>query len=122
MCIHPEVMKEQSNSARTQMCRLKVKTRSCHFHNRVERKKEDPAVSESLVMDMEDLVKLGNLHKFCPYYMAREIQKEADIIFMPYNYLLDPKVRKSLGIVLSNNVVILDEAHNIERYILGYFL
>ncbi|CAH0549063.1 unnamed protein product [Brassicogethes aeneus] len=122
MCIHPEVMKEQSNSARTQMCRLKVKSRNCHFHNRVERKKEDPAVSESPVMDIEDLVKLGNLHKFCPYYMAREIQKEADIIFMPYNYLLDPKVRKSLGIVLSNNVVILDEAHNIERYIFIYFL
>ncbi|CAH0562418.1 unnamed protein product [Brassicogethes aeneus] len=82
--------------------------------------KKDPAVSESPVMDIEDLVKLGNLHKFCPYYMAWEIQKEADIIFMPYNYLFYPKVRKSLGIVLSNNVVILDEAHNIKRSIIRH--
>lgn len=28
----------------------------------------------------------------CPYYMARELKTNADIIFMPYNYLLDLKV------------------------------
>ena len=28
----------------------------------------------------------------CPYYLARELKKEADIIFMPYNYILDVKV------------------------------
>jgi len=28
----------------------------------------------------------------CPYYTSKELKKEADIIFMPYNYLIDPKV------------------------------
>ncbi len=34
---------------------------------------------------------LGKKHNFCPYYMSRELYRTADVIFMPYNYLLDHK-------------------------------
>ena len=52
------------------------------------------------VLDIEDLVKMGKKKVFCPYYMARELKRDADIIFMPYNYLLDPKTRKAHGVEL----------------------
>ncbi|KAF6001007.1 hypothetical protein F1559_001113 [Cyanidiococcus yangmingshanensis] len=39
----------------------------------------------------------------------------ADIIFCPYSYLVDPIVRKRMGIDVTGAVVILDEAHNIEE-------
>ncbi|XP_017781258.1 PREDICTED: regulator of telomere elongation helicase 1 homolog isoform X2 [Nicrophorus vespilloides] len=115
MCIHPEIIKEESNSVKINMCRMKVKSHSCHFYNRVERQKVNPQVTEPSIVDIEDIVKLGSQHKFCPYYMSKELQQKANIIFMPYNYLLDARVRKSIGVELTNNIVILDEAHNIER-------
>lgn len=31
--------------------------------------------------------------RVCPYYLSRNLTQRADILFMPYNYLLDPKVR-----------------------------
>lgn len=62
-------------------------------------------------MDIEDLVKEGIQKKyknkqmpfssqhilfsrFCPYFAARDLKEKADIIFMPYNYLLDAKVNE----------------------------
>lgn len=32
---------------------------------------------------------------------------------MPYNYLLDEKIRENFGIEYQNSVIIFDEAHNI---------
>ncbi|XP_073944470.1 regulator of telomere elongation helicase 1 [Choristoneura fumiferana] len=115
MCIHPEVSKETNNMNKVHMCQLRVKSRTCHFFNNVESKKEDRAVKGDDILDIEDLVAVGKKLKACPYYLAKELKQEADIIFMPYNYLLDPKSRKANGVELTNNIVILDEAHNVEK-------
>lgn len=36
-------------------------------------------------------------YRVCPYYMARELKTNAEIVFMPYNYMLDPKVEDFLA-------------------------
>ncbi|XP_065192679.1 uncharacterized protein LOC135823764 isoform X2 [Sycon ciliatum] len=66
--------------------------------------------------DIEELVTLAKQKKTraCPYFGARELAKGAQIIFCPYNYLIDPLIRKQMDIELRGNVVVLDEAHNIE--------
>ncbi|CAH2086921.1 unnamed protein product [Euphydryas editha] len=115
MCIHPEVSKETNNMNKVHMCQLKVKTRTCHFYNNVESKKDDRSVKGDEILDIEDLVTVGKKLKCCPYYLSKELKQDADIIFMPYNYLLDPKSRKANGVELLNNIVILDEAHNVEK-------
>lgn len=115
LCTHPEVSREANNTIKLHMCQSRVKARSCMLYNNVESKRNDSKVLDSRVVDIEDLVGLGKSLSFCPYYMARSLREGADIVFMPYNYLLDPKTRKANGIELHNSVVILDEAHNIEK-------
>uniref|UniRef100_A0A8C0IIP4 Regulator of telomere elongation helicase 1 n=1 Tax=Bubo bubo TaxID=30461 RepID=A0A8C0IIP4_BUBBB len=95
LCINPEV-KRQENS---------------HTQVRTDTEKE---LIES-IMDIEDLVKNGNKHRACPYYLSRSLKQQADIIFMPYNYLLDSKSRRAHNLDLKGTVVILDEAHNVEK-------
>ncbi|KAL7744472.1 hypothetical protein ACLKA6_001847 [Drosophila palustris] len=115
LCIHPDVMREQGNSNKTNMCKLKVHSKTCTFQQRVESKKDHPDFRGPTIMDIEDLIKVGQRLKMCPYYASKELVKDADITFMPYNYLLDPKARKANKIELNNTIVILDEAHNIEK-------
>ncbi|XP_020278263.1 regulator of telomere elongation helicase 1 homolog isoform X2 [Pseudomyrmex gracilis] len=114
LCIHPEVSKETNAFNKIHMCHSKVKSRTCFYFNNVETRKDDPVFKQE-ILDIEDLVKVGQKQKCCPYFLAKELKQTADIIFMPYNYLLDPKTRKSQGIDLQNTVVLLDEAHNVEK-------
>ncbi|KAI9504346.1 helicase C-terminal domain-containing protein [Coemansia spiralis] len=69
---------------------------------------------ENEIWDIEDIVKLGKDLNACPYYASRELTSSAHIVFCPYNYILDPGVRSAVGISLEEDIVILDEAHNIE--------
>ncbi|XP_042265634.1 regulator of telomere elongation helicase 1 isoform X2 [Thunnus maccoyii] len=114
LCINPEVMRQDSNHVKVHMCRAKVSTRSCVYYNNVDEKSTDRDLTNS-ILDMEDLVKFGNKNRVCPYYLSRSMKTQADVIFMPYNYLLDPKSRRAHNIELNGAVVIFDEAHNVEK-------
>lgn len=66
-------------------------------------------------LEIEQLVKLGNIRGPCPFYLAREMARTADLVFMPYNYLIDSKNRAGLNMLrLENSILIFDEAHNVE--------
>ncbi|XP_039092874.1 LOW QUALITY PROTEIN: regulator of telomere elongation helicase 1 [Hyaena hyaena] len=114
LCIHPEVKKQESNHMQIHLCRKKVASRSCHFYNNVEEKSLEQELTTS-ILDIEDLVRSGNKHRLCPYYLSRNLKQQADIIFTPYNYLLDAKSRRAHSIDLKGTVVIFDEAHNVEK-------
>lgn len=62
----------------------------------------------------------GKKSGFCPFYFSRQptTLEQADLVLMPYSYLLDPSVRSSIpGLQehLRGGVVIIDEAHNIDK-------
>ncbi|KAG8447235.1 hypothetical protein GDO86_014630 [Hymenochirus boettgeri] len=113
-CDTTEVKKQESTQIKVLMCRSKVSTRSCHFYNNVDEKRTQMDLTHH-ILDIEDLVKSGTKHSTCPYYLSRNMKQHAEIIFMPYNYLLDPKSRRAHNIDLKGTVVIFDEAHNVEQ-------
>ncbi|KAM8976031.1 Fanconi anemia group J protein [Pelodytes ibericus] len=115
-CVHPDI-----HSNRNEKCKelLDAKDgRSCRYFHGAHKMSEQTALQHSFginqAWDIEELVGLGKRLRACAYFAARELMKEADIVFCPYNYLMDSQIRESLNILLKDQVVILDEAHNIE--------
>lgn len=66
------------------------------------------------VWDIEDITKEASTCDECAYFFSKSALEEAHIVFCPYNYVLDPAIRKAVGINLHNAIVVLDEAHNVE--------
>jgi regulator of telomere elongation helicase 1 len=64
-------------------------------------------------MDIEDLHKEAKSKCFCPYFAMKDRAAGADVIFMPYNYLIDEKIRENFNFKFDNSIIIFDEAHNI---------
>ncbi|XP_071944930.1 Fanconi anemia group J protein homolog [Antedon mediterranea] len=117
LCIHPTV---STGPRKNEGCKDLLKKRfgvSCMYYSNVHRMKSQwqlDANGLDSAWDIEDLVRVGKRVKACPYFAVRGLKDEANVVFCPYNYLIDPKIRKSMDIVLKDQIVILDEAHNIE--------
>lgn len=77
--------------------------KSCSYYHGVHKLSEhhalQPATRLYQAWDIEDLVRLGRKLRACPYFAARELMVGADIVFCPYNYLLDPQIRDSVSIL-----------------------
>ena len=68
-------------------------------------------------MDIEEIHRYGKQEHYCPYYLNRIRAEKADIVLLPYNYIVDGRIRKRLKIDMRNDVLIIDEAHNISQVI-----
>uniref|UniRef100_B9GX03 Helicase ATP-binding domain-containing protein n=1 Tax=Populus trichocarpa TaxID=3694 RepID=B9GX03_POPTR len=109
LCVHEEVSllrgKVQNNTCHLN-CRKREKYQCSHY-SRAEVKPNPHLVDEPV--DIEDLVDIGRTFGPCPY-IPRELHKVNDLLFAPYNYLIDRGNKKSLTIDWDNNRLIFDEA------------
>ncbi|KAM6558620.1 hypothetical protein CsatA_027859 [Cannabis sativa] len=64
--------------------------------------------------DIEDLVKVGQVVKGCSYYAARAMADSAELVFCPYNYIINPVIRGAMDVDIKGAILVLDEAHNME--------
>ncbi|ESN91790.1 hypothetical protein HELRODRAFT_189813 [Helobdella robusta] len=113
-CINEHVCQSRNKN---EECKVLLEASSCRYYDKVKKyfnPTQMACYGITKAWDIEDLVAYGHQIKGCPYFGARELRDSSDIIFCPYNYLIDPLIRKSLEISLKGDIVILDEAHNIE--------
>ena len=65
------------------------------------------------VRDIEDAAQLGRELAVCPYYASRSVIAPSEVLTLPYPLLLQKSAREALGVSVKDNVVIIDEAHNL---------
>ncbi|EPX75325.1 ATP-dependent DNA helicase Chl1 [Schizosaccharomyces octosporus yFS286] len=114
LCINPKVQKLSPTSAVNEKCiELQGSSEKCPYMKDDTRIWDfrDEVLAE--VMDIEDMVGLGQKMHVCPYYGAREAVNSSQIVTLPYPLLLQESARNSLNLPLKDNICIIDEAHNI---------
>ena len=85
---------------------------TCPYYNGVLQDKRE----KNNCLDIESLCINGKKQTFCPFYQQIESAKTySDIVFMPYNYIFDEDINNIMGIDIENNIIIIDEAHNLRQ-------
>jgi regulator of telomere elongation helicase 1 len=109
MCVNAAVKNYSGNFLNIKCKQVRIKKECKYFFGaeKLPKKSYDNT-------DIEELYSLGQKSMFCPFYFQRNKKDIADIIFLPYNYIFEPKLRKILKLDLKNSVILIDEAHNIE--------
>ena len=67
------------------------------------------------ICDIEELTSKYIKKNMCTYQIVKGRVPFAEIIFTPYNFVLDIGAFQNLGIVADNCILILDEGHNIPK-------
>lgn len=109
-CVHASV-KLHKGAKQNAMCYRAREDKKCPFYTGFKRGR--PVSTSS--MDIEEMRGCCQEKMVCPFYKSRDDAKEADIVFVPYDYLINPATRQSLQINLTESIIIFDEGHNIEK-------
>lgn len=111
-CVNEPVQKQ---AGRDDACKRLVAEQACVWYQSAAQLATHTELQES-AWDIEELTTLGRRIHGCPYYASHDLYQQAKLILCPYSFLVDPIVRAARGIDLKGDIIILDEAHNIENY------
>lgn len=118
--IHPIQSKNEENSSKRRRISVVSTKGRCQFHKvKIENAFAEHILSQAY--DIEQLAELGRSRQACPYYASRQAVKNAQLVCLPYNMLVHKSLRESLGISLNGNIVIIDEAHNLNEAVNGVY-
>lgn len=127
LCIHPEIQGENNGKKVDAFCHkltasyIRSKHAAnpsipvCSFYEDFEDGGREEELPKGLY-NLEDLKAYGSNKGWCPYYFARHLINNAQVVVYSYHYLLDPKIASLVSNKLpKSSVVVFDEAHNIDN-------
>ncbi|AQK42104.1 DNA repair helicase UVH6 [Zea mays] len=132
LCIHPQASAAAARDSVDTACRrltaswVREKASSdpdstplCEFYETFDRAAAAGDLASFMppgVYTLADLRALGRERRVCPYFLARQMVKYANVVVYSYQYLLDPKVASIVSREMQKEcVVVFDEAHNIDN-------
>lgn len=124
LCINPKVLRLSSTIAINERCLelqqpKATKDQKCEYLpskiSREDSLRLDDFKNNVLaqVQDIEDIAALGRRMKLCPYYASRSVISATEVVTLPYPLLLQKSAREALSVAVKDNIVIIDEAHNL---------
>ncbi|CAL9782182.1 unnamed protein product [Musa acuminata subsp. burmannicoides] len=131
LCINPTIVSAASRDSVDSACRRLTASwvragaaedpavPTCSFFEGFDRAASSSNASVMLppgVYTLQDLRAFGRDKGWCPYFLARQTIRYANIVVYSYQYLLDPKVASIISKEMQREcVVVFDEAHNIDN-------
>ncbi|MFH1209435.1 MAG: ATP-dependent DNA helicase [archaeon] len=110
-----------SNQQFYEYCKDVKEKNTCEFY--INLKKEKVRLKaflrelENKILNVEDMIVLAKQEKFCPFEIASELARKANVIIGDYNHLLSLRVRetffKRINKEMEDSILIFDEAHNL---------
>ena len=123
ICLQDGVEKS-TTSEFYEYCRELRDNGACEYYNNYKEKTNQKRVKSFLdtiqpILHIEELKRESKIEKLCPYEIASDLAKTSKIIIADYNHILNSDIReafmKRTDKLLSNSILVFDEAHNINK-------
>ncbi|MBU4266476.1 MAG: ATP-dependent DNA helicase [Candidatus Altiarchaeota archaeon] len=119
----PHKVRDLDSREFNEFCRAIKREERCKYYNSVRRGKLSEKAKQMIAkvkmepMHAEKVAELCSDKGLCPYEIATEIGKDANVIVCDYFHIFSPQVRKAflskLNKELDNMILVIDEAHNL---------
>ena len=120
MCLQKNAF-EMSSSEFSDFCTSSIKNETCDYYLNFKKNTVKELCLNDLkeVKHVEELIKISDFHKSCPFEIASENAKRSKIIVADYFHVLSPSIRetffKRIQKEIENCIIIFDEAHNLVK-------
>ncbi|UYP48238.1 ATP-dependent DNA helicase [Candidatus Lokiarchaeum ossiferum] len=124
MCPHKTLQRLQLPPQESMsLCSTLRKNKKCRYFNQLFKRKKTKGFQDeidalaNMPLDAQDLMDFSEQDDVCPYFLSKILLEHEDIIVCNYQWIFDPNIREnfleSLGVGLSDCIIIMDECHNL---------